>query len=190
MNTSDAVTLISGALRHRGGTWADVGAGDGTFTRALAELLGPESRIYAIDRDAGAIATLARWALTDAPNVIPVTADFTRHLSLPGMEEDGLDGMLLANVLHFVRDTGPVLTRLTELVRPGGHIVIVEYDRRRASPWVPHPVPSVKLPVLAEAAGLSTPTIINTRPSLYGGTLYVAVAERLPERERLQQFSS
>ena len=182
MNTRDAVTLITGAIKQRGGTWADLGAGDGTFTRALAELLGPDSRIYAVDRDASATAALARWASSSAPNVIPVTADFTRAFGLPGLDDAKLDGILLANALHFVRDADVVLARLAEWVRSDGRVVIVEYDRRAASPWVPYPIPSARLPVLAAAAGLSTPTITGTRPSLFGGTLYAAAAVRLAER--------
>ena len=179
MNTRDATALIGGAIPQRGGTWADFGAGDGTFTRALAELLGPGSRIYAVDRDAGAVAALERWAEKAAPNVIPVIADFTHPFDLPGLEEPTLDGMLLANALHFVRDVEVVLARLAAWVRPGGRVVIVEYDRRAASPWVPYPIPVARLPALAASAGLTPPTITATRPSLFGGTLYAAAADRL-----------
>lgn len=178
MNTRDAIALIGGAIPQRGGTWADLGAGDGTFTRALAELLGPDSRIYAVDRDAGAVAALERWAAKAAPNVIPVTADFTRPFDLPGLGEAMLDGMLLANALHFIRDANIVLARLAAWVRPGGRVVIVEYDRRAASRWVPYPIPVARLPALAASAGLSTPTIAATRSSLFGGTLYVAAVDR------------
>jgi ubiquinone/menaquinone biosynthesis C-methylase UbiE len=179
LNTRDAVTLIRGAIEQRGGTWADLGAGDGTFTRALAELLGADSRIYAVDREPSATAALARWASSSSPNVVPVTADFTRVFALPALDDTRLDGILLANALHFVHDADVVLARLAERVRPGGRVVIVEYDRRAASRWVPYPIPSARLPLLAAAAGLSAPTITGTRPSLFGGTLYAAAATRL-----------
>ena len=41
------------------GTWADLGTGNGTFTRALVNLVGPR-RIYAVDSDARAMAELMR----------------------------------------------------------------------------------------------------------------------------------
>ena len=179
MNTRDAVALIRDAIPQAGGTWADLGAGEGTFTRALVELLGPDSRIYAVDRDAGAVRAIERWAAKDAPNVIPVIADFARPFELPGLGEKELDGILLANALHFVRDADAVLARLAALVRPAGRVVLVEYDRRGASPWVPYPIPSRRLPELAASAGLSTPTITGTRPSMFSGTLYAAAADRL-----------
>ena len=180
MNAADAVGLIARAIPGRGGAWADLGAGDGTFTRALAELLGPESRIYAVDRDAGAVAALERWAKRDAPNVIALRGDFTGSLELHGLARGTLDGVLLANSLHYVRDPVPVLVRLAGLLRITGRVVLVEYDRRGANPWVPHPIPAARLPELMASAGLSPPAVLARRPSAYGGDLYVAVAELLP----------
>ena len=179
MNPRDALALLAGAIPKRSGIWADLGAGDGTFTRALAELLGSNSRIYAVDRDARAVAALERGAGNAGAVVVPVRADFTHPFDLPGLEEPGLDGILLANALHFVPDAAAVLERLVALVRPGGRVVVIEYDRRPASRWVPYPVPPDRLATLAAATGLSTPAITGTRPSAFGGVLYAAAAERL-----------
>ena len=177
MDTNEAVALLRDAIPPSPGVWADIGAGNGTFTRALADLLGPTSRLFAVDREPSGVAALTRWAASSAPNVTVVRADFTRALTFPGIEPAALDGILLANALHFVREPGTVLARLVTHVRPGGRVVLVEYDRRRASPWVPYPIPSSGLPSLAAAAALTTPMITATRPSLFGGTLYVAAAD-------------
>ena len=40
MNTADHVALIKGAFQTAGGVWADLGSGSGSFTFAIAELLG------------------------------------------------------------------------------------------------------------------------------------------------------
>ena len=181
MDTHEAVTLIAAAVPRRPGTWVEFGAGDGTFTRALVELLGPNSRIYAVDRDARAVATLKRWAAKEAANVTPVVADFTRSFGLPGLAEPRLDGILLANALHFVPDAAVVLGRLTAWVRPGGRVVLVEYERRAASRWVPYPIPFARLAALTASAGLTSPSITATRPSAFGGILYVAAADRLAD---------
>jgi len=162
---------------HRGSVWADFGAGEGTFTRALIKLLGPLSRIYAVDRDATAIARIDRRPSALGGKVIPVVADLARPFDLPELGEDLLDGALFANTLHFIRDPVTVLTRLVSLVKPGGRIVFVEYDRRAASPWVPYPISSARLPALAASAGLTAPTITTTRRSEYGGELYVAACD-------------
>src|SRR5438093_11186980 len=91
VNTAEAVELIGAAIPRRGETWADLGAGNGTFTRALVELLGPDSSIYAVDRDRRAVAALERWAKREAPAVIPVVADFTKPFDLPGLGDARLD---------------------------------------------------------------------------------------------------
>jgi trans-aconitate methyltransferase len=171
MDDSDARKFIAGAVGTTGNTWADIGAGTGTFTRALRSLLpAGGSRVYAIDRDTSAIEALAGIG----EGVIPIQADFTDDLSLP----EPLDGLLLANALHFVPDAASVLGRLVKLMKQGGRVVIVEYDRRAANPWVPSPIASSKWPDLAREAGLVDPTITARRKSEYAGELYVAVAHR------------
>jgi SAM-dependent methyltransferase len=171
VNTADAVRLIETAIPTDGKAWADLGAGDGTFTRALVELLGPKSRIYAVDRDARALAALERWATKRGANVSTVVADFTHPSDLPELTESKLDGILLANALHFVRDAETVLAGLVRWLRPGGRAVLIEYDRRGASRWVPYPIPVARLAALAISAGLSTPIVTATRPSAFGGSL-------------------
>jgi SAM-dependent methyltransferase len=176
MDIADAIALIEQAIPNPPGLWADVGAGDGTFTRALVQL--GASRIYAVDRDRRALASLARWAKAEAADVVTMVADFSRPFELAGLDHPVLDGVLLANSLHFVPDQDAVLARLTSWLRPGGRAVLVEYDGRRPSRWVPYPIPIARLPALAAAAGLSEPIVTATRPSDYGGTLYVAVCRR------------
>jgi SAM-dependent methyltransferase len=186
VEVSDAAALIRPAVPDRGGTWADFGAGSGTFTRALATVLGPEGHVYAIDRDPRAVAALRAWTAAQgrtavahgspAAAVVVLEADFAdlgRRLDLPP-----LDGALVANALHFVREPGPVLARIAAAVRPGGRVVLVEYDDRPASRWVPYPLPLARLPALAERAGLDDPSLVGTQPSAYGGRLYAAVLRR------------
>ena len=178
MNTRDAVALISAGVSANGAQrWADFGAGDGTFTNALVELLGPASVVYAIDRDATALAAIGRGRGAARGRIVPVVADFAHAFELPELG-DGLDGALFANSLHFIRDAADVLARLAALVKPGGRVVIIEYDRRGPSRWVPYPIRLAELPTLAKSAGLSSPTVVATRPSMYGGNLYVAVCLR------------
>lgn len=177
MNTREAVDLIRDAVGETDGIWADLGAGSGTFSRALLELLGADARVHAVDRDRSAIVALQHLARTTHGRVVPLRADFTAGLELPGIPQP-LDGILLANALHFVRDPGPVLARLVDHVRPGGRVVVVEYDRRSANPWVPYPIPIAALPALAREAGLAPFAVTATRPSAYQGVLYAAASTR------------
>jgi SAM-dependent methyltransferase len=173
---AEARALLSPAITTRGGVWADFGAGEGTFTRALAELLGPDSRIIAVDRDASAVAALDRWASTASAIVLPVRGDFSFSFDPP--DATRFDGMLFANSLHYVRNAGEVLARLVAWLKPSGRVVFVEYDRERANQWVPFPISIDALSTLTDAAALSVPTVVARRPSMYQGELYVAIADR------------
>jgi len=183
MDINDAIELIRDAVGGTAGVWADLGAGTGTFTRALMELLGAGSTVYAVDDNASAVGALRELAETGSSNsrVIAVKADFTRPFELPGLLSGRaqFDGILLANALHFVRDAERALASLVEAVRPGGRVVVVEYDRREASRWVPYPIPASRWPLLAESAGLAEPAITATRASSYSGILYTGVATRV-----------
>jgi trans-aconitate methyltransferase len=171
MNQREAQRLIANAVDEGAGVWVDIGAGTGTFTRALRSLLRPGSRVYAVDNDPAAVTALERIG----HDVIAVRADFAKTLELP---EAPVDGMLFANSLHYVPDAGAVLKRLVAMVKPGGRVVVVEYDRRSANPWVPYPIGSDRWPELAATAGLTNPRVTARRDSMYAGELYVAAAER------------
>ena len=69
MNHSDLVGLLEDAITERGGRWAELGAGEGNFTLALADLLGPGAHITAVDRDSGALKTLAEQMGRRFPNI-------------------------------------------------------------------------------------------------------------------------
>src|SRR5207247_3345303 len=107
---NDVALLARGITQGEGGTWADLGAGTGAFTLALADLIGPHGVIHAIDRDRGALAELRTAFLSAVPQaeLRVQVADFTRRLEL-----SDLDGIVMANSLHFVEDK----TRVLALVR-------------------------------------------------------------------------
>ena len=178
MNVNDAVALIRDAVGDASGVWADLGAGTGTFTRALTRILGADSTIYSVDTDANAVAALRTMASTTPTRIIPVRADFTRPFDLPELGDALLDGMLLANSLHFVPNAELVLSQLARRVRVGGRVVVVEYDRRAPGRWVPYPIDAARWPQLATSAGLVRAAVTATRPSAYAGVLYAGVALR------------
>ena len=178
MDPQEAERLITPAVPAGAAVWADFGAGDGTFTRALATRLGPGSRIYAVDRDARALAALKRSVAGGGPEVAIVRADLEQPFELPDLEPGTLDGLLVANTLHFMGDPPAVLARLVHWLRPDGGVVVIEYDQRSRSRWVPHPIPSADLPALFEAAALTAPRVVARMESAFGGEMYVAVGRR------------
>ena len=171
------VILIRDGVPGPGGVWADLGAGTGNFTWALRELLGPQATIYALDRDRRAIErqqTAMAQANEPGATIVPIQADFTRRLDLPP-----LDGVLMANALHFVGDQPATLALIASYLRPGGRLLLVEYDLATALAWVPFPVPFERFQALAAQTGLASPTLVGMRRSPSSGiTMYAGVAVR------------
>ena len=174
MNHADHVGLLRGAVEP-GGTWADIGAGTGAFTLALADLLGAGGRIVAVDLDAGALRDNAEAVRTRFPDVTIETlaADFTRSLDVPE-----LDGVVAANSLHFVpRDRqAAVIGALASHLRVAGRFVVVEYDDDRGNPYVPYPFGYAGWQRLAATAGLTDTRPLGRVPSRFLGAIYSAVS--------------
>lgn len=163
----------AGAARS---VWADLGSGGGAFTLALADLLGAGAVILSIDRDARALdrqaaALAARFPAVDLRVHV---ADFSRPIEgLPP-----LDGVVMANSLHFERDKLAVLSGVRGHLRPGGRFILVEYDTDAGNPWVPYPVSFDSWRALAEAAGLRDTRLLAAVPSSFLGSIYSALSLR------------
>lgn len=178
MDHQEMVALIRGGIPAPGGVWADLGAGTGNFTWALAEILGPTATIHALDRDARAVEAQRVRLKTDPPaaTVLPRQADIVQPLSLPT-----LDGVLLANVLHFIRDQVGLLRRLRTAVRPDGILLVVEYEQTFPIPWVPYPLPFAKLAALVRAAGFTPAVQVGMRRSPSTERVLYAASAKRPE---------
>lgn len=179
MDHADHVGLIRlGVEGATDGPWADLGAGTGAFTLALADLLGPGGRLTAVDRDAGDLRENARRvrAAFPATQMETLTADFTRPLDLGAP----LAGMVMANALHFVerRRQVAVVRALAAHLRPGGRFVVVEYDADTGNQWVPYPFTAATWERMAAEAGLVEVRRIGRVPSRFLGAIHAAVASR------------
>ncbi len=152
-------------MEGRGGSWADLGAGEGNFSRALADLIGREGHVVAVDKDARALRAIG-------PGIETRVADFTRPLGL-----HDLDGVVMANSLHFVRDKSPVLESVRRMLRPGGRLIVVEYGTDRGNMWVPHPFTYPQWETMAARAGFRNTRLLKTIPSRWLGSMYSAVSE-------------
>ena len=176
MTVLEATNLIrDGAGDAAGQTWADLGAGEGTFTRALAKLVGEEGSVIALDHDDVAIERLRRLSQSIHKPRIDVIAGDVTDLRNAALQDIHLDGALLANVLHFIRDPADVLVQVRERLRPHGRVVVVEYENRAASRWVPHPLPLDRLHEVAADAGYAGVVETGRRKSRYQGELYCAL---------------
>lgn len=156
--------MLEPAGRWRGTPewWVDLGCGSGTFTLALAELLGPGSRIVAVDQD--------RTALDAVPPAHAGAAIERVETDLTAFNPGApIDGLLMANALHYLTDPAGLLGGLMAILNPAGRVLLVEYDTDAPlPPWVPYPVSRRRAQELLQAAGFRHIRTLAMRASLYG----------------------
>ena len=174
MDHNDHVNLLRPADIKPGGSWADLGAGSGAFTFALRELTGPTAVIHAVDKDRASLNELERVYRTrfgNSQNLNLIAGDFSRTLSLPV-----LDGILMANSLHFFKDKQKILRHVGSFLKPNGALLLVEYNVDSGNPWVPYPLTFETYRKLAPRAGFSEPRLLATVPSRFLREFYSALA--------------
>ena len=185
MEHQDHVRLIKdgvapdGAPKVAGAVWADFGSGTGAFTLALADLLGRQGQalIISIDRDRSALRAQEQAMRARFPEsgVEYRAADFSQRLELPP-----LDGIVMANALHFIPDRRKpgVLDQLHSYLKPGGRLVMVEYNADQGNPWVPHPFSFSTWEKLAGQAGFIDTRLLATVPSRFLREIYSSVSKK------------
>lgn len=173
MNHDDHVSLLRGGVPGPGGVWADLGAGTGAFTLALADLIGPGGRIYSVDRDGRALRQQEEAIGARFPDLAVqyLVDDFARPLDLPP-----LDGVVMANSLHFQRHKDPIVQAVRGYLKPAGRLLLVEYNTDRGNRWVPHPLSYPTWEALARRNGFADTRQLATRPSRFLGEIYAAAS--------------
>ncbi|GAB5491155.1 MAG: hypothetical protein Phog2KO_13700 [Phototrophicaceae bacterium] len=174
MNHQDHVTLIKKGVSGSG-VWADLGSGRGAFTLALADCLDKQSKLYSVDIDSRSLKTQEMRLQTEFPDIDAnfIRGDFTHPLDLPP-----LDGILMANSLHFVQDKLPVLHLIRSYLKEEGRLIMVEYDTAEGNYAVPYPMTFAMWSQLAEEAGFSQTKLLATRPSRFLGQFFSSVSYR------------
>lgn len=172
MEVTEAIALIQPGFqcRFKKETWADLGCGSGTFTHALAALLPRDSKIFAVDKDNQRI----------RPREWKTTIEFIKHDFIRDtIRFADLDGILMANALHFVKDKEIFIGKLNKLIKPEGQLIIVEYDTNQRNPWVPYPISFEKLVETFLTQGFGRIEKLGERKSIYrAGNMYACSIKR------------
>ena len=150
------VTALDRLGLREGWRCVDVGAGGGDVSVALAEIVGKDGRVYAVDVDPMARDAVAAAAAAHAQVVALTQAG--EELTLP----EPVDLAFCRFVLMHVHDPVVVLRRMDQAVRPGGWVVAQEPITSAgrvagdplAMPDARHPDVGALLPGLVQDAGL------------------------------------
>jgi SAM-dependent methyltransferase len=125
---SEATALIHTPLIEwaRPQSWCDLGCGSGTFTTALAQLLAPGSMIHAVDLDPRALEYVPDHY--DRVEIRKTLGD----IGSPSLRLPPVDGILMANTLHFIQEQQALMRRLVSVT---DSFLIVEYERSKPNRW-------------------------------------------------------
>lgn len=174
MQMEQAITLIkhSAIASTSSVSWADLGCGSGLFTQALSNLLAPGSKIYAVDKD---LRSFKKVNTGGKIMIEEVEVDFISG----SMNIGNLDGILMANSLHFVSDKAAFIGRSRSLFKRQECFLFVEYDTDVPNTWVPHPISFDALRDLFLRLGYSFIQKIHEVPSKFNRrTIYSALITR------------
>lgn len=174
MEIKDATALIRFPINAKGvKTWADLGCGTGLYTKALASLLPQNSIIHAIDVDAKALQKIPREY--NGVTIETSAMDF----SLGAFAFDKLDGILMANSLHYVENKELFLRRMMDTLKEDGCFLLVDYDMSKANPWVPYALPIAAAKELFLKCNARSFQLLNKRKSVFGEQMmYAAMVKK------------
>ena len=96
----------------------EIGAGGGSITRWLAQVVGPSGRVVAVDLDTRFLAGI------DQPNVDVIKADFLSDAHIGA----SFDLVLTRFVLFHLSDPKRAVHRMVQLVRPTGWVFAIDCD--------------------------------------------------------------
>ena len=113
--TQDSLTQ----LVVREGWWCcEIGAGGGSITRWLSQLVGPKGRVVAVDRDTRVLTDI------DQANVEVIKADFLSNAPIG----DSFDLVCSRAVLGHLSDPKRAVRRMVQLVKPNGWVFTIDAD--------------------------------------------------------------
>jgi SAM-dependent methyltransferase len=137
---------------------ADVGAGGGDVTVALARVVGRDGRVYAVDSDPARRDEVASAAAAAAQAQVVAVTQAAEDLTLP----EPVDLAFCRFVLLHVHSPAAVLAKMRAAVRPGGWVVAQEPitsagrvgGAALSMPGAAHPDVGALLPALVRRASL------------------------------------
>jgi ubiquinone/menaquinone biosynthesis C-methylase UbiE len=169
-DAADEMKRLAALMDWKPGTIvADIGAGDGRFAFAAAQIVGPSGKIFATEIDQEKLAKLRSEVTKRHLNNLIVLESKEADTNLP---PECCDAIFLRRVYHHLTKPAEFDAALVHSLKPGGHLAIIEFPPRSGLDPV-EGVPanrgghgiSQKIAIEElEAAGLHTTKVVNDWP--------------------------
>ncbi len=117
-------TLISQMPIQKNHTLLDVGAGSGFFTIPMAE--NTSSKVYAMDPDSRMLSVIEDKAKEKGLTNIELIQDYIENLSI---QYNSIDFVMASLILHEVSSLTKALSNIFEVLKSGGHLLCLEYEK-------------------------------------------------------------
>ncbi len=111
---------------------ADIGAGSGVITLMMADKVGDEGKIVAVDIQQEMLNRLARKLKVQKIDNVELVKGTEKSPRLPA---DSIDLALMVDVYHEFEFPHEMMLEISKAMKPGGRVVFVEY--RKEDPNVP-----------------------------------------------------
>jgi ubiquinone/menaquinone biosynthesis C-methylase UbiE len=165
----DPGTLWTALNLPRGITFLDLGCGQGNYSLAAAQLIGPTGVVYAVDLwEEGIAALKERAAREGLANLKPLAAGAGQ---VP-IESLSVDVVLMATVLHDLVEAGTAagaLAEVTRVIKAGGQLAIVEFHKIDGPPGPPRHIrlDPAEVEALVAPYGFARQQTVNLGPYNY-----------------------
>ncbi len=137
LEARDVVRLMA---LGQGATVADIGAGDGKFTVALARRLGSRVRVVATELGHARLSILWNGVQRGGTGNVSVIEGTATDTNLPA---ESCDAIIVRRTYHHFMQPAEMARSLFRTLRPGGRLVMIEQPLIRFK-QVPKDVPAVR----------------------------------------------
>jgi ubiquinone/menaquinone biosynthesis C-methylase UbiE/copper chaperone CopZ len=110
---------------------ADIGAGTGLFTLLFADRVRPKGTIYAVDIGPAFLKYIAEQATKHGHEGVITTVLNTQDSAM--LPSDAIDVTFICDTYHHFDHPERMLASIHRALRPGGRLVIIDFDLRKDS---------------------------------------------------------
>jgi ubiquinone/menaquinone biosynthesis C-methylase UbiE len=136
-NAEEEVARLAELLKLEPGmTVAEIGAGNGAMTVAMARRIGPNGKIFSTDLNADRVADIRKAAAAAGLQNVEARAGEESETGLPAA---CCDAIFMSKVYHHFSDPGTMNRSFLGSLRPGGRIAVIDFEPSGWQIWLRRP---------------------------------------------------